>query len=572
MRWKSYSASLGLALVLLGGCLRTHGGGCGGPSVGDPCQCDSDSGPTVATYANARPRVDDATPTGGTVIIHADVEPPHLMYLLRPDSWCQRIIVHDVYESLLRRDHFPPHEIRPELAESFEVSDDNLELIFQLRRGVQWHDGEPFTSADVVFTFDTVRDPSVLAPTARANLEVIESYEAPDEYTFKIRLREPSFLLFQNLEELTIIPRHIFSQGDINTHSNLRRPIGTGPFKFVELRPGREVILERNDEYWGERAHLDRVIYRFARDRTLAFQMLRRGDVDLMPRITTSQVQQASHDSEILENYELQTFIAPGFNFLVYNTERRQFSDRRVRQAFTMLIDRQTILCSLEECLGRIVSSPYPVGHPGIDPDVEQWPFDPARARELLDEAGWRTTTTSSVRLNDGRLLRVTFLVPAISTTMHRIATLIQEDLLRAGVQMDIHAVDWSVFLQRLQNHDFDLAGLQFTLDWETDYYTLYHSSQSEGGMNYGAWQNDEADQLLEDLRRELDLDRRVTMQRRLHRILREEQPHTFLLARVVSTLTNRSLQNAIPGIPWYDERTFFIPARQRTTGGRPRR
>jgi peptide/nickel transport system substrate-binding protein len=462
--------------------------------------------------------------------------------------------------------------MRPELAESYEVSDDNLELTFQLRQGVRWHDGEPFTSADVMFTFDTVRDPAVLAPTARANLEAIESYEAPDAYTFRIRLREPSFLLFQYLEELTIIPQHIFSRGDINTHPNLRRPVGTGPFRFVSLRAGREGVLERNDDYWGEPARLDRVIYRFARDRTLAYQMLQRGDIDVMPRISTSQVEQASGDSELLEDYELQTFIAPGFNFLVYNTARNHFSDRKVRQAFTMLIDRQTILCSLESCLGRIVSSPFPVGHPGADPDLEPWPFDPPRARELLDEAGWRTSSTSNTRHRDGRPFRVTFLVPAISTTMHRIATLIQEDLLRAGVQMDIHSVDWSVFLQRLQNHDFDLAGLQFTLDWETDYYTLYHSSQAEGGMNYGAWDNEEADQLLEDLRRELDVERRVTMQRELHRILRQEQPHTFLLARVVSTLTNRSLNNAVPGIPWYDERTFFIPTHRRTPEGRPRR
>jgi peptide/nickel transport system substrate-binding protein len=291
-----------------------------------------------------------------------------------------------------------------------------------------------------------------------------------------------------------------------------------------------------------------------------------------MPRLTPSQVEQVADDRELLLAYELETFLAPGFSFIVYNTGHRQLADRRVRQALTMLIDRQTILCSLEECLGRVISSPFPLGHPGIDSTIEPWPYDPARARELLDQAGWRVSESTGLRSSQGVPMRLTFLVPSISTTMHRTATLIQEDLLRAGIRADIHSVDWAVFLQRVQDHDFDLAGLQFTLDWETDYYTLYHSSQAEGGMNYGDWRNVEADDLLEQLRRELDPEQRVALQRRLHRVLHEEQPHAFLVARVVSTLTHRSLRNAIPGIPWYDTRSIFVPSGLRDAEGRPRR
>jgi peptide/nickel transport system substrate-binding protein len=517
--------------------------------------------------------IEDASdaPGGGTVVVHVEVEPPQLMPLLRPDAWCERIVVHDVYEALLRSDPFT-HELGPELAESWEVSDDGRVLTFHLREGVLWHDGEPFSSDDVRFTFDTIRDPAVLAPAARANFEVVERYEAPDERTFRIYLSEPSFLILQHIESTIIIPRHIFGQGDINSHPHLRRPVGTGPFRVTAFRSGREVVLERHDGYWGMPAKLDRIIYRFARDRTLALQMLRRGDLDVMPRLTATHVEQVRDDRDLLSRYELTNRVAPGFSFLVYNIERHQFADPRVRRALTMLIDRDTILCALESCLGQVVSGPFPVGHPGGDPELEPWPFDPAGARALLDQAGWRQDRPGAIRRKDGQELYFTLLIPAISTNQHRIATLIQQDLLRSGVRIDLHSLDWSVFLERLNEHDFDVASLQFSMDWETDYYVLYHSSQREGGMNYGSWQNAEADELLEQLRRELDPGRRIELQRRFHRILHQEQPHTFLFARVESGLANRSIHNAIPGIPWHDERIWFVPPGDRDAEGRPRR
>jgi len=504
-------------------------------------------------------------------VVHAEVEPAHLLPLLRPDAWCQNIVTHDVYEALIRQDPFS-HEMVPELAESFDVSDDGLELTFHLRRDVRWHDGEPFSAEDVLFTFQTVRDPTVLAATARANIETVESFEAPDPYTFTIRLRERSFLLLQNLESLVIIPRHLFDQGDVNSHQHLRRPVGTGPFRFVSWRTGRELVLERNDRYWGRPANLDRVIYRFARDRTLALQMLRRGDVDIMPRLSPAHVSQVEADEALMRTHRVTSYFAPGYSFLVYNTRRPQLQDPQVRRALSMLVDRDTALCALLHCLGRITSGPFPVGHPGADPEIEPLPFDPGAARRLLDEAGWRPTGRRGIRRRQGRPLRFTLLVPAVSANLHRVTTVIQQDMLAAGVQMDIHTVDWSVFLERIGSDDFDAAALMLSFDWENDYYVLFHSSQAGGGMNYGAWENEEADDLLERLRTELDTERRTLLQRRLHALLHRDQPQTFLHARVETSVVHRDIVGAVPGIPWFDERSWSLPESRRDADGRPRR
>jgi peptide/nickel transport system substrate-binding protein len=212
------------------------------------------------------------------------------------------------------------------------------------------------------------------------------------------------------------------------------------------------------------------------------------------------------------------------------------------------------------------------VGHPGTDPAIEPLPFDPATARGLLDEAGWRPEGREAIRHRDGRALRFTLLVPAVSANLQRVASVVQQDMLAAGVRMDIHAVDWAVFLERAGDHDFDAAALMLTLDWETDYYVLFHSSQAEGGMNYGAWEDAEADRILAALRTELDQERRNQLLRSFHRIFHREQPQTVLSARVESSLVHRAIEGTVMGIPWFDERSWWIPEGRRAAGGRPAR
>ncbi len=558
-----------LVFVVAAGCLRTASGGCGGPVVSSPCQCPSAASLTAsADTADLRKSENDSSEFGGTVVVHADSEPAHLLHFLRPDGWSARIAIHEVYEALLKIDPVT-YELQPELAETYEVSPDGRMITFQLRRNALWHDGEPFSSADVLFTFDIIKDPSTLAAEARSTLEVIERYEAPDPHTFRVFLREPSYYLLQNLEYLVIIPRHLFRQGDIHSHPRLRRPIGTGPFRFVSWRSGREIVLERNESYWGDPARLDRVIYRFASDRTLAFQMLRSGDIDIMPRLPLEQVEQASQNASLQKTHRFFRRINPGFSFIVHNTQKPLLADHRVRQAFSMLIDRQTIRCALEKCMNQLISGPFPVGHPGgADPTVEPWPFDVAKARQTLDHAGWRATGHDGIREKNGRELRVNFLVPTVSVTQLRAASLIQQDMLRAGVHMDIHAVDWGIFLQRLRDHDFDMAILHFSLEWEADYFSIFHSSQAQGGQNYGSWSNAEADDILEKLRQELDPGQRLALQHRFLRLLHQQQPMIFLYARIENSLVHRSVLGVGPKVAWHDERFWFIPYHQRSQKG----
>ncbi|MBI2897326.1 MAG: hypothetical protein HYY06_27460 [Deltaproteobacteria bacterium] len=501
---------------------------------------------------------------GGTMVVHADSEPPHFNYMLKPDAMATWIAMHDVLETLVRLD---PRtlEIVPELAERWEVSDEGKTITFHLRSGVEWHDGRPFSSADVAFTFDRLMDPNVLAAAQRADFENVDRWEAPDERTFVLRLKWVHFATMPNLDHLQILPRHVFARGDFNNHPANRAPVGTGPFVLDHWTPGDEIVLVKNRRYWGRPAWLDRVIYRVVRDRSVAFEMCKRGEIDLMWRLLPEQVADQL-DPELLSRYNLVQYWPFKTAFWVYNTRRPFFREARVRRALTMLIDRDMIRCSVERCLSRVVGQLYPPEQPVGQPPIPPIPFDPERAKAILDEAGWRDSDGDGVRDKriDGKLVpfRFTFLATAGSTSLQRQAAIVQNELRRAGIDMDIQQTDWVVFSERLREHEFDAGSLLWVFDSPAiDLFSIFHSSQaSGGGVNYGAWRHAEADRILDEARHVLDASRRNAMYHRLSELVAEEQPYTVMLNQANNSLVSKRLHGVYTSIAWYQERDVWIP------------
>lgn len=580
-----------LACVVLAACV-THGdkkNGRRGRDGGAGAGGDRDGGPDRGKGPRARPREDCAcenrwkiapagrtvgdanggTPEpGGRVVFHMDYEPPHLQYMLKPDGWTTRIVTHDVVETLVKLDPHT-HELGPELAESWTVSPDGKSVTFRLRQGVKWHDGRPFTSEDVAFTFQRLMDPTVLAAAQRSDFENVARWETPDDHTFVLHLSWVHFATLPNLDQLLILPKHVFTRGDFNNHPANRAPIGTGPYLFDHWTAGNEIVLEKNPRYWGRPAWLDELVYRVVRERPVALEMVKRGEVDLMWRLTPEMVSDQI-DEEILARYHLVQYYPWQTGFWVWNNARPQFADPRVRRALTMLIDRDLIRCSVERCLSRTVAQIFPEDLPSGNPPVEPLPFDPDEAKRLLDEAGWRDSDGDGVR--DKRIdgakvpFRFTFLATANSASLQRQAAIAQNEFRRAGLDMEIQQVDWAVFSDRLQKHEFDVGALIWIFpNPAIDLYGIFHSSQrSGGGVNYANYQNAEVDRLLEEGRRTLDDDRRAELFRRVSRILHEDQPYTFTFNQALAALVSKKIRGARSSIAWWQERDMWIPRSER--------
>jgi peptide/nickel transport system substrate-binding protein len=473
-----------------------------------------------------------------------EAEPPTLNPLVEHDAWTVWLALGAIYDPLVREDE--RGAFAPSLATRWE-QDGPLALRLHLREGVRWHDGRPFVAGDVVATFARLRDPGA-SPEARADFADLVAVEerGPSEVTLRFRAEAP--LVLQSLARLPILPAHRFAPGDLRAQPASRAPVGTGPFRFVEWKAGERIVVERAPAYWGPRPHLDRIELRIVRDRDAAFELFRRGELDLVWQLTPPQVERVAGsdagrrdggrpDGELPAGARLVAWHLPRYGFVVWNTARPGLGDRRVRQALTLLTDRARYLQLAWHGRARAVTGPYPLGSPSYDEHIAPWPYDPPRARALLDEAGVVDRDGDGLREVDGKPLRIAFLLTAGSKVLEPLATMMQEDFRKAGIALDVVPTDWAVLLDRLRRHAFDAASLQWVMLPVQDNRSLFHSSQAEGGQNYGAFRDAGVDALLDRLRTLPPGPERAALDRQLHRRIHEEQPYTFLGCPEVDSL-----------------------------------
>jgi peptide/nickel transport system substrate-binding protein len=489
------------------------------------------NGPTlVQCRADGCPQL-DAGPArdGGELVIHVEAEPPILCDLVEHDAWSRWILENQVVETLVYQDPWTGR-IAPRLAESLDAKPDALTL--HLRPNLRWHDGKPFGAADVVFTIGRARDPAVGADQ-RIDFEPVSAIETPDANTVVLRLARPAPFLPQALAHLGILPVHLYQGKDVRRAEASRAPVGTGPFRFVSWRSGEELVLERNPDYWGKKAHLDRLRFRFIRDRQVAYELYLRGELDLLWSVPPQRFDEARAEPR-LTGHRILDWTPRAYFFIVWNSERGRLADARVRRALTQLVDRARFDRIAFGGHARPITGPFAPGTPSYDASLAPWPFDPAAAKKLLADAGVRS-------------LKLTFLATAGSRTVDELATLLKEDFAQAGVTLEVATVDFAVLLDRLRRHAFDASALQWTLSLEQDDYTLFHSSQAAGGQNYGSWKSGAADALLEQIRATSDDQARHALEQKLHRLIHDEQPYTFLSMREVETLLSPRVRALLP-------------------------
>jgi peptide/nickel transport system substrate-binding protein len=482
---------------------------------------------------------------GGELVMWVDAEPAILNDLVEHDAWSRWILENQVIETLLQQDPWNG-AIRPRLAEQHELTADALTL--HLRRNVKWHDGQPFTAADVAFTINMARDPKVGADQ-RSDFEPVSALETPDDATVILRLARPAPFLRQALAHLGILPAHLYKGRDLRRAEAARAPVGTGPFKFVSWLPGDAIVLERFADYWGDKPHLQRVRFRVVRDKLAAWELYRRGELDVLYNVPPARFDEAQRDAQLVSHH-LFTWTPPAYFFIAWNTERGRLGDARVRRALTMLIDRDRFDRVAFNGHARRITGPFAPGTPSYDASIKPWPYDPAAAKQLLADAGVKS-------------MKLTFLATAGSRTVEQLATMMKEDFARAGITLDVATVDFAVQLDRLRHHAFDASALQWTIAArDADVYDLYHSSQAANGQNYGAWKSPAADALLDQIRHSADDAARHALEQQLHRLIHDEQPYTFLSMREVETLEAPRVHALAPSPDGFDFARAWVTPR----------
>ncbi len=536
--------------------------GCGGPAPESPTPALPSTGGVKVSDAPAAPSAasEKQPEDGDWLISRLPDDTPTLNPFLSSEDAQGRLIAHLIYEGLLKRDN-ETWEFKPCLAESYEVSEDKLTFTFKLRKGVKFSDGVPMTAADVKFSFDMLMDPKSDTMSLRNYFINISACEVLDDYSVRFVCKEPYFKTLISLgEDLRVLPKHIFSVGDFNTHPNNRKPLGTGPYVFDSWATGQQITLVRNENYWGAKPHLLKRIYRIITDDNAAFQVLDRGELGLMA-ITPDQWVNQAEAPQFKERFNKISYYVPYLGYIGWNMRRPQFSDKRVRQAMTMSLDRQTFIDTIMHGLARIVTNDFFIDSIEYNKELQPWPYDPERAKKLLDEAGWIDTDGDGVRDKDGQPLRFEFLMPSGSAEVEAIGTVFKEALAKIGVDMNIRQLEWATFVDRVQKLDFDSMIMGWQLDPEPDPYQIWHSSQAvKNGSNYPGFCNAEVDQIIEQARKEFDHNKRVALYHRMSEIIHDEQPYTFVFCPKARYVVDKRFQNVKPYRLGLDAREWWVP------------
>lgn len=381
-----------------------------------------------------------------TFVIAIPGNPPHFNMGITTDAG-STFVSRAIYDPLvhLTKDY----EIAPGLAKSWTVNEDSTEFTFELEEGVLWHDGEPFTSADVKFYFDEAMP---LHPLGARIAEVYEGTETPDEHTAIVKLSEPFAPLVRAMSAHAMLPAHIFAGTDLVANPANLQPVGTGPFRFESFTSGDSVTVVRNDDYWGDQGGVDRVVYRVMADanaRALAFQS---GEVDLPIRLPLNQVTQLENDDRFA--FETATMAEHLYAFL--NVRNAIVDDPEVRTALFHAIDRDTIADRV--FLGTGTPSTGPVPNQvtwALDDAVdytEEFAFDLDEAGRMLDAAGYPAAS-------DGTRFSIGLNVMSSEPVLVSAADLIKANLAEIGVRVDVASQETAVYTEQVfTNHQFDMT------------------------------------------------------------------------------------------------------------------
>lgn len=509
---------------------------------------------------------------GGTLTELCEGTPPRLTPYLVNDPIAYRIVNEAVCEPLAALD---PLSLKPRglLAEAWQMDPAGLWLRVKIRDEARFSDGEPVTAEDVRFTFmDYVLRQEVNAAPFRSEMGQVAGVEVVSERVAEFRFKEARFSNLRAALRNAILPAHVykrFSAEQLNASTGL--VVGSGPYRFetvdagAQWTPPAEVVLVRNERYWGEAPAIDRLRFVFVADGGARLAAFESGGGDLM-RSSPEQHAAKSKDAVFIGKAVALAWLnmRSGYTVLAWNCGERKgkptpFADARVRRAMTMALDRERISRDFYEGLCKAATGPFPEWQ--ADPGVAPVAFDLEGARRLLGEAGWIDRDSDGVIENaKGEPFEWELTYVRGSVVGERVGPYIADQCAKLGIKMTTRVVDSSALAEARSAHDFDALPTQWSWsDAEYDPFQTLHSSQIEGGDNWIQWRHSEADRLMEEARRTIDPARRADLWRRLHRMIDLEQPSTYLLNVPWTRFVSGRVENVHPYATGIEKREMFI-------------
>ncbi len=471
--------------------------------------------------------------TGGTLVVAVNADIDNFHPILSRDNLAQDI-QGLMFLNLLRQDeNFKWHtsEYKPCLTKSWRFSEDFLELTLFMHDDVKWSDGVPVSSFDVKFTYEKMNDPMVPYPN-KTGLDFIESCTVQNDYEITFRFKE---VYANELSDVSFIPlpKHVF--GNIDSQQFINHPfkdnpiIVNGPYRLKKWDRNQLIELEINPEYSFKRANLDRIVFRVIPDQTSRLTNLKTGQVDLVQAIPADQIT----DFQNYPGIEILNYPSLNYDFIYWLGSHPYFSDKNVRRALTMAIDRKQIVDVLLSGYGRECLSPvHPAHKEFYNPDLKPLPYDRDTAKEMLATAGWTDSNADGILDKNGRKFEFKMKTNIGNQRRIDVITMIQADLKKVGVSVTQEMVEFSLYIEQMSNRDYEAAVGGMAIGTVFNPADIWHSKAIVDGYNWFNYSNSRIDSLINTGRRTLDRDRARSIWFDFQKELYADQPCTFLYVR----------------------------------------
>ncbi|MDD2717546.1 MAG: ABC transporter substrate-binding protein [Candidatus Wallbacteria bacterium] len=492
----------------------------------------------------------DMSPAYGDCIIDTISSNPATLNPLTATESDAQWVIGLIYNCLVKKDG--NDEWAGDLAERWEQTGEGKILTFHLKPGVKWHDGVGFNAEDVLFTYQKILDKSSECYFSDIFTH-IDTVEVLDPLTIRITYDTP-YAPALSQWWFTIIPKHILEKEDLTTEHWNRSPIGTGPFRFSEWIPDERIILNANDDYFDGKPFLRQYIIRITPDESMKFLSLQRGEIDASS-LNCDQYTKHSDTEDFKKHFNIFHFPDNAFSSIAYNLALPKFQDRRIRQALTMAIDREQIIREINHGFGSVHAGPFSRTCWAYDETVKPLPYDPAGAKALLREAGWKETG------------EIVFFYPYFATTK-LIAALIAKCWEEIGLNVKVESFEWTVFWDKMQKLEFEAGYFSWVGFEDPDDYSLIWETKNipesgGNGYNFSSYKNSEVDRLFEEGRITIDPARRKEIYHKIHKIIEDEQPYTFVESLDSIWAVDKRFHGIVPtktGI-FYNIEKWYVPA-----------
>lgn len=502
----------------------------------------------------------EAADTGGTVLLAEATDISTVNGLLTNDTTTQ-LVTGSIFESLIGISPLDGRPV-PGLADSWDVADDGITYTFHLNQQAKWHDGVDFTADDVAFSFDSALDPNTGFPYRSIVNDAVASYKVIDENTFQMTAREKLVtFLYEGPGAITIMPKHIWQDVDPaswsldggSTGQDPARVIGTGPFKFKEWVQGDHVSVVRNDDYYDKVPYVDGMTIRVLPDSDASVLALKQSEVDIIELVPPAQMASVQSTPGLaVDVYDFFQFTYYAFNLDADKTDL--FQDQKVRQALFYALDRDSITQNIFFGYGEAAMGTQPPISPAYAPDqmVPTFAYDPGKAKELLNEAGWELK--DGVMQKDGQKLEFDFVYSGGEPVVDQLVTYMKEAWEAIGVKMKVTSLNGAALIDRLQTGDFQMALLAVSLSPDGNQTALFSCEAADSGLNFSRYCSEQWDQLDQEQRVEFDAAKRTDLLIQQSATVWADQPVGPLRFGVARTGYSTKLQNFYPnafGLLW---------------------